>query len=201
MLPRRAVSTSEDYNMVAIGAPTGGLHVLSQAFRELSTEFHLPIVITQHLPVSFMPYFASQIALLAGRPATWRSIGCDSPGSDQHRAGRCASENRETVRRRSSAPSQARVGGKRLHTRGRPDDGLARRRLRSTLARGCAERHGARRRGGARRVHDSGGCVVVQDRQSSVVWGMPGAIGSAGVADAVLAPGAIDRLVATARRQ
>jgi SAM-dependent methyltransferase len=37
-------------------------------FRELPTEFRLPIVITQHLPESFVPYFAMQIALLAKRP-------------------------------------------------------------------------------------------------------------------------------------
>src|SRR3546814_3277896 len=31
-------------------------------------DFALPVLITQHLPDSFMPYFAAQIALLAGRP-------------------------------------------------------------------------------------------------------------------------------------
>jgi len=40
----------------------------------------------------------------------------------------------------------------------------------------------------------------VQDQQSSVVWGMPGAIAASGIADAVLAPDAIGRLAATRRR-
>jgi two-component system chemotaxis response regulator CheB len=52
---------------------------------------------------------------------------------------------------------------------------------------------------GARRVHESGGRVVVQDRQSSVVWGMPGAIAFLDIADALLAPSAIGRLAVTRR--
>jgi two-component system chemotaxis response regulator CheB len=39
---------------------------------------------------------------------------------------------------------------------------------------------------GARAVHTAGGRVLVQDEASSVVWGMPGAIARAGLADRVL---------------
>ena len=39
---------------------------------------------------------------------------------------------------------------------------------------------------GARAVHAAGGRVLVQDEASSVVWGMPGAVARAGLADAVL---------------
>ncbi|MGJ3625850.1 chemotaxis protein CheB [Sphingomonas sp. MMS24-JH45] len=44
---------------------------------------------------------------------------------------------------------------------------------------------------GARAVRDAGGTVVVQDQASSVVWGMPGAIVHAGLANAVLTPAEI----------
>ena len=53
---------------------------------------------------------------------------------------------------------------------------------------------------GAQRVHQAGGSVVAQDRESSVVWGMPGAVAASGVADAVLAPTAIGALIASRRR-
>ena len=36
--------------------------------RAIPSECTLPILITQHLPSSFMPYFAAQLAVIAGRP-------------------------------------------------------------------------------------------------------------------------------------
>jgi two-component system chemotaxis response regulator CheB len=41
---------------------------------------------------------------------------------------------------------------------------------------------------GARAVRAAGGCVLAQDPESSVVWGMPGAVVKAGVAEALDIP-------------
>ncbi len=191
----------EDYDIVAIGASTGGIHALAQVFREMPTGFRLPIVITQHLPASFMPYFAAQIALLAGRP-------CD------------VATDRLRVRpgRIIVAPGDAHLKCVKLS-----EGGAAFRLTHEPAVSGCmpsvdpmltsiAEVYGPRmlaiilsgmgRDGaeGARRVHQLGGCVVAQDQASSVVWGMPGAVAASGVADAVLPPDAIGRLIATRRR-
>jgi two-component system chemotaxis response regulator CheB len=35
-------------------------------------------------------------------------------------------------------------------------------------------------------IHDRGGRIVVQDEATSIVWGMPGAVSRAGLADAVV---------------
>jgi len=43
---------------------------------------------------------------------------------------------------------------------------------------------------------DGGARVLVQDKASSVVWGMPGAVATAGRASAVLPPDEIGRLIA-----
>jgi two-component system chemotaxis response regulator CheB len=40
---------------------------------------------------------------------------------------------------------------------------------------------------GCKSVREAGGRVLVQDEQSSVVWGMPGAVAAAGLADEVVA--------------
>ncbi len=194
-------TSSEDYDIVAIGASTGGIHALNLFFRELPTGFRLPIVLTQHLPASFMPYFAAQIASFAGRPC---EVATDRL---RVRPGRIV-----------IAPGDAHLKCVKL-----ADGGAAFRLTHDPAASGCmpsvdpmlasmADVYGARmlaiilsgmgRDGaeGARHVQQRGGCVVVQDRASSVVWGMPGAVASSGGADAVLPPDAIGRLVATRRR-
>lgn len=197
----RARIGSDEYDIVAIGASTGGIHALNQLLRVLPVSFRLPILVTQHLPASFMPYFAAQLATLTGRPC---DVAIDRL---RIRAGRLI-----------IAPGDAHMKCVKL-----PDGGAAIRLTHEPMPSGClpsvdpmlasvAEVYGARmlaivlsgmgRDGtdGARRVHDAGGCVVAQDQASSVVWGMPGAVASSGVANAILSPDAIGRLVASRRR-
>ncbi len=197
----RSHPTSDEYDILAIGASTGGIHALSQLLRAIPASFTLPILVTQHLPASFMPYFAAQLAVLAGRPA---EVAVDrlrirpgriivAPG-DAHV--RCVSLGDGTAAiRLSTEPSlsgcmpsvdpmltsMVEVFGSRM---------LAI--VLSGMGRDGAE--------GARIVYDAGGCVVVQDQASSVIWGMPGAVASAGHAAAILEPDAIGRLAATRRR-
>ena len=49
---------------------------------------------------------------------------------------------------------------------------------------------------GAKRLVEVGARILVQDRASSVIWGMPGAVANAGLASAVLPPDELGRLVA-----
>jgi two-component system chemotaxis response regulator CheB len=56
---------------------------------------------------------------------------------------------------------------------------------------------------GVTAVREAGGSVLVQDQASSVVWGMPGAVAQAGLADQVLPlsemPAEITRRLAVGR--
>jgi two-component system chemotaxis response regulator CheB len=195
------LSTGDDYDIVAIGASTGGIHAIGQLLRAIPTSFRLPILITQHLPASFMPYFAAQLAVLAGRPcevATDRlrirpggivvapgdgHLRCVSLG-DGHAAVRLSHEPQSSGCLPSVDPmltSLAGVYGDRL---------LAI--VLSGMGRDGAEGAGA--------VRAAGGCIVVQDQASSVVWGMPGTIASLGLADAILPPDQIGQLTASRRR-
>ena len=158
----------------------------------------LPILITQHLPASFSPYFAAQVAVLAGRP-------CD------------VATDRMRVRpgRVIVAPGDAHIRGMRL-----ADGSASIRLLRGASASGCtpsvdpmlaslAEAFGPRVLGvmlsgmgrdgaeGARAVRAAGGIVLAQDRATSVVWGMPGAV--ADIAAAQLSPESIGALIARCR--
>ena len=185
------------FDIVAIGASTGGIHALGALLRALPREFDRPIVITQHLPVSFIPYFAAQLAVIAQRP-------CDVA---EHLT-------RIVPGRITIAPGNAHMCVVRT------SDGAAVRLNREPVASGCmpsvdpmfasvAEVYGHRGLGvvlsgmgrdgsiGARSLTAVGASVVVQDRVSSVVWGMPGAIANAGEATAILPPAEIGRLIAT----
>lgn len=192
-------TTQSQFDIIAIGASTGGIHALSQLLREVPADVTTPILITQHLPESFMPYFAAQVAVLAGRP-------CDvATDRLRIRAGRVI-----------IAPGD---GHMRIVSLG--DGSFAVRLTREPARSGCmpsvdpmfeslAETHGARamaivlsgmgRDGsdGARKLVEAGGALIAQDRESSVVWGMPGAV--AQFAGVMLPPGEIGRLVAAGRR-
>ena len=195
------VSAPGDFDIVAIGASTGGIHALSALLRALPTAFRTPILITQHLPGSFMPYFAAQVAVLAGRPC---EVAADH------------------VRIRSGrvfvAPGDAHLRCVRL-----ADGSVALRLTMAAAKSGCmpsvdpmlasvSEVYGTRalaiilsgmgRDGadGAHSVYRAGGCVVAQDEASSVVWGMPGAIVRSGMAAAILPPEEIGRMIAAGCR-
>ncbi|WP_280524728.1 chemotaxis protein CheB [Sphingomonas japonica] len=185
------------FSIVGIGASTGGIHALSQVLRPLTATFQAPIVITQHLPVTFSAYFAAQVALLAGRP-------CD------------VAEDRMRLQpgRVVVAPGDAHLVLTRM------TDGVAVRLSRQPAASRCmpsvdpmlqslAALYGDRALGimlsgmgrdgaqGAADLVSAGGTIVAQDRASSVVWGMPGAV--AHLASAVLSPDAIGALIAKQR--
>lgn len=196
-LPTQPVPAIGDFDIVAIGASTGGIHALSKLLRAIPASFDTPILITQHLPASFMPYFSTQLALLAGRP-------CDVAADHTRiRPGRILIAPGDAHMRCVKMMDGAVI---RLDTRPMPSgcvpsvDPMF-----SSLgevygARGlCVVLSGMGRDGsiGARAVQDAGGTVIVQDRSSSVVWGMPGAVANAGGATAVLPPEEIGRLIAS----
>ncbi|MBN8807659.1 MAG: response regulator [Sphingomonas sp.] len=198
--PTTVVVPGDDFDVVAIGASTGGIHALSQLLRALPAEFRLPMLITQHLPESFMPYFAAQVAVLAGRP-------CE------------VAEDHSRIR-----PGRILVAPGRAHMRiVSMGDGAAIRLSTAPAASGClpsvdpmleslADVYGARglavvlsgmgRDGaiGAAALAAAGGSVVVQDRASSVIWGMPGAAVQSCPGAAILPPDRIGALMAGRRR-
>lgn len=189
------------FDLVAIGASTGGIHALSQLLRELPASFRAPILVTQHLPASFMSYFAAQLAVLGNRP-------CE------------VATDRLRIR-----PGRIIVAPGDAHIRCVPlaDGSVAVRLSTEPSTSGCmpsvdpmfasvAECYGSRalavvlsgmgRDGtaGARAIRAAGGCVLAQDEASSAVWGMPGSVAAAGLAVDLIDPQAIGRVIARRTR-
>lgn len=187
--PMPAPAPASTFDAIAIGASTGGIHALASLLAEVPLAVTQPIFVTQHLPPSFSPYFAAQVGVSARRPSL---IARDH---GRVRAG-------EVV----IAPGDAHLLAYPL-----PDGGAGTRLSQAPAPTGnlpsvdpmfasLAAIHGPRllaivlsgmgRDGleGARAVRDAGGTVLVQDRTTSVVWGMPGAVAKAGLASGVMSP-------------
>jgi len=181
---------------VALGASTGGLHALLEFLRALPEPIGAPILVTQHLPATFMPYFARQLEAASGRIARVAEEGevpqadfiLVAPG-DSHL---CVERSGAVVRvklDKGKAPSGCLPS---------VDPMLA------SVAEAFGEAglgimmSGMGRDGvlGGRRLVERGGAMFAQDRQSASIWGMPRAIAEAGLASAVLPPQQLARRVA-----
>jgi two-component system chemotaxis response regulator CheB len=184
--PNRVVGPRPAVEIVAIGASTGGPNALSVILPQLPAEFPVPIVIVQHMLATFTRHFAERLSSQCQLEILEAAAG-DAlvPGhayvarGDYHllverRAGRAylvlnqgQVENfcRPAVDVLFRSVAQC-YGPSALAVvlTGMGHDGLL----------GCGA------------IRDAGGEVLVQDESSSVVWGMPGFVAKAGLANHVM---------------
>ncbi|GAB2748308.1 protein-glutamate methylesterase/protein-glutamine glutaminase [Nocardioides pakistanensis] len=173
-------------DVVAIGVSTGGPDALTTVLAALPADFPVPIVVVQHMPPVFTKQFADR---LNTRCAV--SVSEALPG-DRVRPGHVliAPGDYHMRLRRSGE-----------HTLVTLDQGTPENYCRpavDVLFRSVAENFGPNvlavvltgmGSDGARAAADivaAGGSVFVQDEQTSVVWGMPGAVAGAGLAHRIL---------------
>ncbi|HTU48968.1 MAG TPA: chemotaxis response regulator protein-glutamate methylesterase [Acidobacteriaceae bacterium] len=186
--PRSATSRVE---VVAIGTSTGGPNALGDLVPLLPPNFPVPVVIVQHMPPIFTKFLADRLSSKSQIPvmeaANYQELlpghAYIAPG-DFHMM---VERSKEGVRIRTQQEqpenscrpavdvlfrSVADVyGGEALAVimTGMGQDGL----------RGCG------------RIREAGGQILAQDEATSVVWGMPGYVANAGLADGVLPLGLI----------
>ncbi len=190
-----AILRSRQVEVIAIGASTGGIHALGLMLGTLGPACDLPILITQHLPASFIPVFARQVETACGRPA---DIAADGMAI---RPGRVmiAPGNGHMLVRRSGDRLVTRICAEPAPSGCLPsvDPMLA------SLAEACEGRvlgvilSGMGRDGviGAQQLVAAGGTIFAQDAESSAVWGMPGAVAKAGLASLIATPARIGEAI------
>ena len=186
--------------LLVIGSSTGGPQALFRVMKDLGPQFRLPVLITQHMPATFIPILAEHISKVGGLPCAEAKDGERivagraylAPG-DRHML--VAGDRHAPVIALSSAPPEnfcrpavdpmlrsatAVMGGRVLAVilTGMGHDGLA----------------------GCRGLAAQGGAVIAQDEATSVVWGMPGAVAQAGIASAIVPVGDIAREIMTMTR-
>ena len=177
--------------IVVIGVSTGGPQALSQVMMSFSADWPTPIVIVQHMPPMFTKLLAGQ---LANRTAMEVSEAVEG---DVLRAGHAwiapGDYHTELVRDDQAMKVRLTQG---LHQNCcRPSVDVLFRSVAATYGASALAvvltgmgQDGLR---GSEAIRAAGGQVLVQDEASSVVWGMPGAVAKAGLANQVLPLGQI----------
>lgn len=180
---------------VALGASTGGLHALTGFLCGLPAMIGAPLLVTQHLPAVFMPFFARQIQTASGRRTRVAEDGMAlrpeeillAPGDAHLGLERRGGEVRVRLGREPVAggymPSVDHMLGAAAEIFGRGAVGVV---LSGMGKDGLA---------GSRHVIERGGAIFAQDRQSAAVWGMPRAVAEAGLASAILPPADLARRI------
>jgi two-component system, chemotaxis family, protein-glutamate methylesterase/glutaminase len=196
--PRALPRLSSRVDVLVIGVSTGGPNALTALLPRLPQDLRVPVLIVQHMPPVFTKILAERLngrcplqveeashgaVVAAGRALI-------APG-DYHLA--LAREGTSVVARTHQGP---------------PENSC--RPAADVLFRSAAEVYPGTALGviltgmgqdglrGCEAIRASGGQILAQDEASSVVWGMPGAIVSAGLADAVLP---LDQLAAEILRR
>ena len=175
---------------IAVGASTGGINSLAEFLGGFRQKPGVPILVTQHLPESFIPYYAQQVSRMCSLPVAVAKEG------DRFEADRiyiapgdaslsCRSEGEVVKAVLDSTRDPL--------TLARPSVNIMFSALAASYGGGVlgAVFTGIGRDGtaGAREIVETGGAIIAQDRESSVVWGMPGSVTRAGLACANLRPG------------
>ena len=178
--------------VVAIGVSTGGPNALAEIFPAFPADFPWPILVVQHMP----PLFTRMLAERLNNQCNLKveEAGKDSPVEKGSVLIAPGDYHMQVVRRGKGLIARLDQGPQQNSCRPAVDV------LFSSLAKVCGGRvlsviltgmgqDGLR---GVQELKSHGAAVLVQDAETSVVWGMPGAVANAGLADKVLP---LDRVV------
>jgi len=172
--------------VVAIGTSTGGPNALAELFAGLPADLPVPVVIVQHMPPMFTRLLAERLsARYAVRVEEGHTGGLLRPGhgwvapGDFHMAVVRDGLHAKLLLHRDPPENSCRPAADVLFRSVARAYGPA---ALAVVLTGMGQ-DGQR---GCEAVRAAGGQVIAQDEATSVVWGMPGAVARAGLADAVL---------------
>ena len=168
-----ATATNGACRVIVVGASTGGPHALSYLLPQIRADFPAAILIVQHMPEGFTSMFAQHLADLSSIPVREAADGdCILPG----RAAVAPSGQHLKVQKIGSTPTV-------VLSKSPPVQGM--RPSADVLFQSAAEVFGAHATGlvltgmgedganGMTAIRAAGGHTIAQDRESSVVFGMP----------------------------
>jgi len=184
--PQQRPVKSDRIEVVVIGASTGGPNALADVFAGLPADFPVPILIVQHMPPLFTQMLAERLTRNSKIPTAEAKTG------DQLEPGKAwiAPGDHHMIVMRDGVRVRTKLNQDPPENACRPAvDPLLRSvatvfrsNSLSVVLTGMGQ-DGLR---GCEAIRSAGGQILAQDEASSVVWGMPGYIAKAGLADKVL---------------
>ena len=172
--------------ILAIGISTGGPNALPVLLASLPGNLPVPVVIVQHMPAIFTRLLADRL-----------NMKCALEISEAHHGDRLRPGHVWLAPGGQHLVVAGQASSARLEVNQNPPENSCRPAV-DPLFRSVAKVYGASalavvmtgmgRDGleGCRAIHQTGGRILAQDEASSVVWGMPGSVVRAGLADEVL---------------
>lgn len=171
---------------VILGSSTGGPEALVKLFSGITEPLPVPVLLTQHMP----PVFTKQLALRLDRLGKTRVV--EVQGGEVLEAGVCYLAQGDKHLVLTGGPAQTRI-----KLSDAPPVNFCRPAVDvmfdsavdtfgGDLLAVVLTGMGADGRDGAGKVLRAGGTVIAQDEATSVVWGMPGAVATAGFAHEIL---------------
>ncbi|WP_044559591.1 chemotaxis response regulator protein-glutamate methylesterase [Azospirillum sp. B4] len=173
-------------DIIAIGSSTGGPQALFEVMANFRGGLQQPIVITQHMPATFTTILAEHISRQCGIECAEAKDGEPIVGG---RAYVAPGDNHFLLVSRNGVPT--------VQLTKDPPENFCRPAV-DPMLRSIVKIYGRKvlaviltgmghdGRGGCDHVVQAGGMVVGQDEASSVVWGMPGAVATAGLCSSIL---------------
>jgi two-component system chemotaxis response regulator CheB len=184
--PQARTTPGKKAAVLVIGSSTGGPEALARVLPLLPATLPVPVLLVQHMPPVFTRQFAQRLDRLCALRVVEAVDGVPlHPGTVHLAPGDHHLVVRRTGKGNLTSLNQA------------PPENFCRPAV-DPLFRSAVAAYdgavlavvltgmGADGRNGAAEIRSAGGTVVVQDQATSVVWGMPGAIASAGLADEIL---------------
>ncbi|WP_051548056.1 protein-glutamate methylesterase/protein-glutamine glutaminase [Sneathiella glossodoripedis] len=172
--------------VLAIGSSTGGPQALFSVFEKLKGKLSLPVFITQHMPATFTAILAEHLTKIAGMKCAEAVDGEKIEGGRIYLA---PGDWHMTVVKGAD--------GEKISLNQNPPENFCRPAV-DPMLRSLVEVYGSRiltviltgmgqdGKLGCEQLANLGGYVIAQDEETSVVWGMPGAVATAGLSNAVV---------------
>jgi two-component system chemotaxis response regulator CheB len=186
MLPARSTKPLQKIDAVVIGVSTGGPQALAKLIPKFGSDFPVPVIIVQHMPAAFTKHLSDRLTTDCGFPVS------EAVHGQQLEAATFV-----------VAPGGLHLGVKRFASKVRValNDGPAVNACKPSadvLFESAATAYSGHVLGvvltgmgsdgtvGSKAIKQAGGSIIVQDEESSVVWGMPSSVVREGSADKVV---------------
>ncbi|MEO9484751.1 MAG: chemotaxis-specific protein-glutamate methyltransferase CheB [Ekhidna sp.] len=178
--------SSSKYELIAIGASTGGPTAIERVICSLPKDFDIPIIVCQHMPTMFIPQFVQRLGSLTSLEVVSATKGMKpTPGVIMFcpghanlilldKKGGAVVDFTDKVYKEYNNPS---INAMMLSASEAYKDKMV-----GVLLTGMGK-DGVK---GMSAIHEAGGKTIAQNKESSVIYGMPKAASEAGAVDVEL---------------